>query len=80
MVSLDKQWQLTVLQVAKLEQQCRDLESPCDRCLVGGMLALLYLDDRCWVYILALHIVHIMYIAYSLQVWCIYGAMWLQSL
>ena len=37
---------LTVLQVSKLEHQCRDLESPCDRCLVGGMLALLYSSGR----------------------------------
>ena len=34
---------LTVLQVSKLEHDCR---SPCDRCLVGGVLALLYSSGR----------------------------------
>ena len=37
---------LTVLQVSKLEHHCRDLKSPCDRCLVGGVLALLYSSGR----------------------------------
>ena len=35
---------LTVLQVSKLEHYCRDLESPWDRCLVGGALALYILQ------------------------------------